>query len=112
MNEWDNEPDFKKWEYLGLTCYIYRNPNSGTLCGYVEAPEYIDIEGDVHGGITFRGRLKTGEYALGFDCNHDCDIAPRYTELSSCHFSQYRNFNYVIHNCELLAKEIYEFLRS
>lgn len=59
-------------------------PDNEWYCGYVVIPkghkyynvDYNKIENeiDVHGGLTFSGKLKGIDgYLLGFDCNHYSD---------------------------------------
>ena len=69
-------------------------------CGYVEIPkesrfydvddfDKLDYELEVHGGITFASKLfETGNFALGFDCNHMDDSPEKQDEkftLKECH---------------------------
>lgn len=104
---WENEG--KTYGFVdketGYSCFIYRHPRMGHLCGYVDVPrshplygidhanEIFDmITGDikVHGGISFTGRLNNPynnkelpdylddehDWLIGFDCNHAEDYAP------------------------------------
>lgn len=38
--EWDNEPDFVKWKYQGVNCYINRAFPAGYLRGYIQIPTH------------------------------------------------------------------------
>lgn len=68
----------KRWKYKGLDCAISRG--GVALCGYVKVPvghpcEKLwsdDLDVEVHGGVTFRGRVKEGSW-FGFDCGHAGD---------------------------------------
>lgn len=101
---WQDEPDKIQWtdEATGLVCLMVRQPTHGAWCGYVGVPEdhryflkpYVDIEAEVHGGLTFDGFCREGEeeghgichvpepgqpdrvWWLGFDCAHCDDITP------------------------------------
>ena len=114
--EWNEEPDRLCYSYRGLECIILRTP-WGTLNGYVEAPEsfqnddgtlprYMDIDADVHGGLTFggfAGHLGNSFY-YGFDCNHLYDLQPKESKFNYyCNDNTYRNLQYVTENVETLA---------
>ena len=84
------EGNIKKIVYRGIEGVILRvrPESSGHLCGYVRVgeklgtldfDEYDDLGVEVHGGITYSGKL-TGEegYWLGFDCAHAGDLQPAY----------------------------------
>lgn len=83
--EWQNEPDYLKWESNGFECFLYRN-RFGSWCGYVVIPknhpwfheEYPDIEADVHGGLTF-SEGDDNHWIIGFDCAHYRDEQPANT---------------------------------
>ena len=63
------------WEAHGFTCMVARGMVA--LCGYVKVPVghpserlwYDDVPVQVHGGLTFRTRVKGGSW-FGFDCGH------------------------------------------
>jgi len=82
---------------------------------------------EVHGGVTFLGKILGGRKAIGFDCNHawdapDWDTAdklfgddPDYQLLVDSRKSMYeptdavvRTLDYVIAECESLAKQLKE----
>lgn len=74
--EWPKpERTLLEWEAHGLSCAIMKGYVA--LCGYVKVPTghpceplwYDDIPVDVHGGITFRCKVKDGSW-FGFDCGH------------------------------------------
>lgn len=133
---WENEPDRVVWldPDTGYPCLILRNP-LGALCGYVGVPvghpcygfSCTDVESkyniDVHGGLTFDGRvfgmpesplfrlgtnLWFGQW-FGFDCSHYMDYLPNFqmgfyprdTERKNT----YRELAYVEKECRLLAKQ-------
>ena len=66
-----------RWEAHGFQCLVARG--FAALCGYVLVPVghpcerlwYDDVDVSVHGGLTFRQRVKGGSW-FGFDCGH-CD---------------------------------------
>ena len=81
-------------------------------CGYVKIPEnsklynvgYCDAPSfDVHGGITFSGKFTdTDGYWYGFDAAHLGDK----TKYSDYPDGIFRNTNYMVNECEKLAKQI------
>lgn len=87
--EWDGDSNFMP--------YLY-DMNSFWYCGYVVIPkthpyygvDYEDLVDlfDVHGGLTYSGRLyEVGEWVLGFDCNQADDNPFRedqYYTLEEC----------------------------
>lgn len=99
---WDDEPDKIQWVSEDLDCLMVRN-HFGAWCGYVGVPrehpayraEYMDLEVDVHGGLTFADTCSSeGDepsagichvpfagrphdvFWLGFDCGHAFDFQP------------------------------------
>lgn len=88
---WEHEPDREEWvhDLTRYNCTVWRHPTYGSLNGYVAMPKghkmwgqpynsdlLYDIE--VHGGLTYAEEDKvTGEWVLGFDCNHATDFAPK-----------------------------------
>lgn len=101
---------------------------------YYEKP-YEDIENniDVHGGITFAGPCSDNGkkpglgglhwnphfcdgnhlYWFGFDCSHGGDVIPSMLKLGSVYPSiwsegVYRDLEYVIEQCTMLAKQLEE----
>lgn len=85
------------------------------LCGYVGVPnmhkfygmDYASVDADVHGGLTYSAK---GEYPvesdlwwLGFDCAHAGDF-----EGGSCLGKPLRTLEYVVQECESLAKQLQE----
>ena len=64
-----------KDELTGLNCCIHWNEWYGLLLGYVEVPtshpwhgkNYKEIPGKIHGGLTYSGKLNTGNWWIGFD---------------------------------------------
>lgn len=125
FEEWqENKPNFIQFidEKTGYKCFIWRNPDLKTLCGYVELPkehkfykkdikDFSDI--DVHGEVTYAGErdfmipfcdstiVKHSEYVVGFDCNHINDY--RKTERGAF---MYRNIDFVTNECIKLAKQL------
>ena len=115
---WDDEPDSMEWtdEATGLLCYIVRNHYSGSLLGYVRVPashpyhgkHYDAIDIEAHGGLTFSGDKKSdGDYWLGFDCAHICDVAPGMSDLCD-HYATYKDIRFVRRECESIARQIKE----
>lgn len=96
---WVDEPECVSFEYKGIECRIGRafvwegcngdHLSMGNLNGYVQLPynhpwigkEGFDVPSDVHGGITFSGKIffdpqEKEEWGIGFDCAHSRDIIP------------------------------------
>lgn len=94
--------------YKGYRYYIRRRSLDfrDFYCGYVEIPkdhslyevDYDDLEHiNVHGGLTFSGRLDfSDEYLLGFDCAHDGDD------------TSVEDANYTANECERLIDQLIE----
>ena len=114
------EGDTKEWIYtcengIQFKCYIRRVPRSGHLCGYVHLTpdndyygyEYDDIPVNCHGGLTY-GSEHDNEWVIGFDCAHYQDLQPFYTEqeLYSGSENQYRDMEFVKHQCESICEQI------
>lgn len=127
---WTNEPDKMQWEdeVTGYPCLIVRN-GMGALCGYVgvgpEHPAYqvlyteLDLDMDIHGGLTFSAHCTEGDpehgichvtdnpdprWWLGFDCAHSSDLVPGLLRFSGREAGRvYRNVNYVKFHCCGLA---------
>ncbi len=100
--------------------FIQRHLELKHLCGYVELPKEHKLYGsfseenfyniEVHGGVTYTGKREfkqqnyIADYVVGFDCGHDGDLSPSiklYEEV-------YRNIEYVINECNNLAKQLKE----
>lgn len=66
---------------------------------------------DVHGGLTFSGRMEDDQslWWFGFDCSHAGDLVPG-MQLDSLFNTEvvYRDINYVTAECESLAKQLAE----
>jgi hypothetical protein len=92
---WEHEPDHEEWvhDLTGYKCTIWRHPTHGSLNGYVAIPKghrchgsnydwFNDRDVEVHGGLTYSELDKeTGEWVVGFDCNHANDFAPKMVAL-------------------------------
>ena len=122
MDEWENEPNRKEFEYKGFKCLVRRTPNDlGHLCGYIELPKdcelknasYDDIGISVHGGLTFQGQLQ-GEtkdrYFLGFDCAHGGDLIPAIHRhgIASHKDDTYKNMAYVEKEIKSMVDQLSE----
>lgn len=137
---WENEANTYNFidGETNYGCYIYRHPRMGHLCGYVDIPATHPLFGidyrnnifdmiignlEVHGGITFTGRLENfynnkelpdyldelHDWLIGFDCNHAEDYAPfrPYDESMVIEFDrEYRTMGYVVDECRKLAKQL------
>jgi hypothetical protein len=141
--EWKQEPDKKQWldDETKLPCLIVRGP-AGSLCGYVGVSEghpafekeYIDVDinVEVHGGVTFTRfcqhhedpsegichLVETGEndkvWWIGFDTAHAWDYSPNMIPMhlrKKIGFPRrpdeiYRNFDYVTREVLSLAKQL------
>lgn len=127
----NKEPFIKKETYFG-----------GHLCAYVRIPEnhpwykkgYDEIEVDIHGGLSFSSLWKDEKtpvangYYIGFDCAHSMDICPsinlyiktnpymkRLCEkypLDLLPKPYYKNIEFVINECKLLANQAKEAQRN
>lgn len=138
----DNLTFIKRYEFntkAGLRAMILQrkrmkphdtNVYDGALCGYVfvekdsvfhkfenyHSPIFKSIW--VHGSVSFSGILRDvydaqGQWALGFDCRHACDLLPdgthddgsRQSETSILKYTVC-DFSYVVQHCESLARQI------
>jgi len=128
---WDEELfDWAIWTdtATGFRCAIKRN-GSGAWCGYVLTPQDHPVNRrvdddfggdltsgnpvwlDVHGGVTFHGRWALTEmdeagHAVGFDCNHYMDAAPRYESMGN---GEYRTAMYAVSETRGLARQIADY---
>ena len=107
----------------------------GHLCGYVEiSPDHLiaklgfDFDSEVHGGITF-SEGDENNHLIGFDCCHSADILPSLELLKKQsnyfdHFpipehvkkygmfkALYRNMQYCIEQCKILAEEVKNYVK-
>lgn len=127
---WEHEPDREEWvhELSGYKCTVWRHPTYGALNGYVAIPKghkmwgqpYESIDVEVHGGLTYAEEDKvTGEWVLGFDCNHADDFAPKlaltlmkYVDKSTedlefrMKATKYRTFEWVKNEVCSLARQL------
>lgn len=115
---WDKEDSECIWtsKVSGLNMMVVRS-ESGYLCGYVEVPKSNYLHGvkdelmNVHGGITFCGRLheffnvSEDSWWFGFHAGHCTDIIPS-NPVRVFWDSEYRNFKYMKENCEKLGEQI------
>lgn len=100
----------REWEAHGLNCRVFRHPDLGHLCGYVEVPDehpwhgkgYDDLV-SVHGGLTYAGNLRGDGWWIGFDCAHFGDFVPALRETSS---DRRWTVDGVVDECEHLAEQI------
>ena len=124
---WDGEPDERKWlSAAGYPCLVLRHSSSGHLCGYVGMwPSHpwhgrlYDLDVSCHGGITYgssdgsRG-CDPSLWWLGFDCSHVDDLTPDMAATAhkggiwGLHNEIYCNLQYVIAECQELARQIEE----
>lgn len=115
------EGDFYKWTYttsngLDVDCFLRRNPNTLTLCGYVVLTsdnklfglDYDDIYTkmfiNIHGGLTYSDEQE-GSWVIGFDCAHAGDFCPAFPNFDGV----YRTKEFVISECHKLAEEVSKF---
>lgn len=125
MKEWESEPNELKFEHNGFKCLIRRQPELGTLCGYVALPpkhpyygmDFDKINVDVHGGLTFSYKgddtegWSKGYWWIGFDCSHAMDFVPymeRYNSLKDDRYSKaiYKNIGYVKNELISLTEQL------
>ena len=119
---WDSEPDRAEFEHAGLPCLLKRHRSAGSWCGYVHVPPYnpalrdaYDEEGyaywafDVHGGVTFDGKMEmhgSELFVIGFDLNHSHDGAPGDLRWETRLKGEYRTFEYAEAEVRSLAEQI------
>lgn len=119
MNKWEQEPNFKQGEHLGLNWHILRSSTMGHLCGYVEVPkenkiygieDYSGFDFDVHGGITYAEFTEDKtKFVIGFDCAHLGDIAPMLVKKMGIYAEgTYRSIEYVQEEIFKLIKQLKE----
>jgi hypothetical protein len=141
--EWVNEPDLVEFEYLGYKCRIHRvfliegiipKLCFGHLCGYVRISkdhsyaekDFMEIDLDCHGGLTYARLEDDGFFWIGFDCAHSNDIVPStnlmYKEMEKkaiefhSHikasdrrlYTLYRNTDFVINECKKIVNQLIE----
>lgn len=131
----DKDENERAWlSAVGYSCLAYRHPQLSHWCGYVGLPEghtahgkdYDSIDVAVHGGLTYaRGtapnsRKPDGLWWIGFDCAHSGDLCPGVRRAISMVRSrgadmpdtewpeEYRDINFVVAECESLAKQASE----
>ena len=119
---WENEKDHYEWkdECTGYRCEIKRN-SFGSLCGYVEIPDWHCLFGKdydyankfvrVHGGLTYAGDDGNGhKFQFGFDCSHYGDLCPfmlKNRDSRDLANYTYRDYNYVKKETEQLAIQLF-----
>jgi len=131
--EWENEPARIEYVESGVKALILRNPDFGTLCGYIALPlkhplagkNYNDIPIQVHGGLTYGDKgdgslYEKGYYWYGFDCGHSWDFAPKIVELletmegtDTKHWYEnttYRNVEYVKGEIKYIVKQLWRII--
>lgn len=127
---WTVEPDEYDFSWRGYKCLCKRNQHSQTWLGYVLLPhghpfndsgmykKYVHEELDVHGGVTFYGRVpKMDAVLIGFDCSHFNDYAPSgilnqvrgKDNLNHEHTPKYRTLSYVRKELRNLVDQIIAF---
>lgn len=131
---WETESDEVKWvhERSGYKCMVRRHPEFLHLCGYVGVPYghiwYAETYSDdrngppqpqVHGGLTFTGRMAETKgravWWLGFDCAHAGDLSPGVVMQLLKHgdnphtprlFEEYRTIEFATAECNKLADQL------
>jgi len=115
-----SEGDYKEWTYqtrngVEYRLVIRRNSSLGFLCGYIEVTkdnklfgdEYISLDLNVHGGLTYGSKKSDDVFVYGFDCGHFGDMI--FDELGIKKRGDiYRDMNYVTKECEKLAEQFSE----
>lgn len=115
---WEHEPDHLLFESHTYTCEIRRNPNFGTLNGYVYIPldhpiaqaKMPEDELHVHGGVTYFDE-REGSFVVGFDCAHAGDFIPEWVNRHSVDTNEpdvYRDIEFVTNELENLARQLKE----
>lgn len=128
---WDDEVDEKLWLVNELPCFIIRDSDLGYWCGYVGIPKVqfpsLDVSNlSAYGGITGtlflkrvnhpQNRDRMADYHWpGFDCCHAGDVLPgqplMFTFISNANLI-YRNQDFVMEECRLLATQIIDILNN
>lgn len=115
------EGDFFEFTYtatngLEVDCFIRRNMNTLSLCGYVVITNDNELYGldyddiyqkiyiGVHGGLTYSDEGEGG-WVIGFDCAHAGDLCPAFAYIDGI----YRTKVFVISECHKLAEEVSKF---
>lgn len=124
------EGDRKLFTYKGYQCKIRRHNALLHLCGYVKLPEsspfyekdygtieeMTDYDIPAHGGLTFAGFDRDGDYIIGFDCAHAWDIVPQMVfdryQTTCLNDGVYRDMDYVTTNLEELVDCLIEYEAS
>jgi hypothetical protein len=114
------EGDYKSWVYQAkngtqYNCVIKRNKSLGNLCGYVEIDNdnklhgtpYLDLNFEVHGGITYGDITEDSKSIYGFDCGHYGDMTFFKGSIGD-QVGIYRDMDYVTKECEKLAEQFSE----
>jgi hypothetical protein len=109
------EGNFKKFNYKGLDCEIFRN-ELGILCGYLTIPKFSklyqmnmnELPVNPHGGITYHSQDNSG-LKIGFDCGHAGDLIPY---IGNFEKNMYRIYAYgnkinTYRNMEYVEQELY-----
>jgi hypothetical protein len=116
---WLNEKDEYFGEIGGYSYYIRRGP-VGALCGYIGVPkghpwfevDYSALDSvDVHGGLTFSGKLTQVDqllWWLGFDCAHSYDVWPVSYRLTAFPGATYKTVDFVVRQLSKLAEQAAE----
>lgn len=133
--EWVEEPDLVLFKYKNLKCQIERYITCekdiavkpfAHLLGFVQIPLeypysdehlYLNIDSNVHYGITFLGNIENERY-VGFDCAHLTDYIPSSTNFipsniecnifTKSNKKAYKNVKFCIEQCKILANELLE----
>ena len=134
----------KQWKAFGLDCLVSKNERVGCWCGYVRIPIFhpfwkknegqilkpncSDFEGsicgiiDVHGGVTFSGKMKANNlfsgWWIGFDCGHagdalEGDSVNKFRKMFGDDFMNHGDHHWtleeVVAETEKMAKQVKEY---
>ena len=100
------------------SCYLKRNPITGSWCGYVQLPknhpfynlnclelkEKTGVTIQVHGGLVYSDRG-----VFGFDCSHNGDLCPLLINNSFSELNQnesYKTKEYTIKETNYLSEQL------
>lgn len=121
---WSSEPDeivwFEKTIFGEVTCVIMRNPESGTLGGYVYIPSdsilNLKIEDKLehiifcHGGLVYDSKDKNKDFRLiGFETYYHNDFKPFSKEILKS-TDKYRTIPYVYRHIFTILEQLAYFM--
>lgn len=103
--------DEEDFEFFGFKTQAQKQDN-GAWNGYIEIPkghpwfekDYMHVDADVHGGLTFSGPRGGEGFWLGFDCQHYGDQIPSRPEMGGT----FRDLKFVKNELKKLARQAFD----